>query len=72
MWKVGWGAPREGKIQEKQTPSKDWNDATRSDEMNNGMTESWYPKKKNIPKQKIMKQCIIKILQCPLRKTSSN
>ena len=44
MWKIGWGTPREGNIQEKQTPSKDWNDSTRSDEMNNGMTQSWYPK----------------------------
>ena len=41
MWKVVWGAPREGNVQEKQTLSKDWNDATRSDEMNNGMTQSW-------------------------------
>ena len=41
MWKVGWEAPREGDIQEKQTLSKDWNDATRFDEMNNGMTQSW-------------------------------
>lgn len=45
MWDVTWGRNWEEKLTKKeQTPARNLNDATLSDEFNDGTTQRWCPK----------------------------